>query len=429
MRAMAEPFPIAAWEDAPLVLLSCPGPLRRHHAAIVPAAQLALPQVLLGYEAQLAAFAAAMPASPTLLFTPLPELFSGPESLVAFAPHLPAGGDLRRAVHCRFGSARVARVMKPARNAVVMAEQVGAPPLTTSAHPLASGRVVPAAVRRGLAFAPPRVPLTTTAGRAVRTTVLPPAWLTADLARARQRAEPVRAESPGLDLVSFAEFSSGPWASGPVRATSPHLRAAMRDAARTGGGFVLLPWNLDDPGSVVPELLIRLAAVQDPRRPALRPCVLPFNYPGQIGLMRRLIQRVRNAAAEPAPLLANLFVARLSRLAGLPLLLRLASIAWVDGNDPEHDWTVRRLHACGIATILLDTGLAEADGRRVVADETIWVEAETRWGLLHCRSRLPSRRALPALLAETEACRAALAQPARRPARPARTGASLRLDG
>ena len=81
---MARPSFFRAWDDAPAFLLSCPGPLRHHHAAVQPIAQLSLPQCLLGSEAQLLAFAAAQPdLAPRLFFVPLPEMFASPASLDA----------------------------------------------------------------------------------------------------------------------------------------------------------------------------------------------------------------------------------------------------------------------------------------------------------------------------------------------------------
>lgn len=398
---MATPHPLRAWEDAPAIILSCPGPLRPHKAAITPVAELALPQCLLGYEAQLVAFAAAFPAlGARMLFTPLPEMFSAPESLAALAPHLV--GSSEPPVHLRFGSARAARIFKPARNGAVIAEDTAEAPVTTSLHPFASGHVLPAAMRRAFIYTAEAAPLVNTRGETVPLTLLPPACINADILRARAEPRAPDPQHPGLDLVSFAEFDSALWAAGPVRARSAHLPQVLREGQITGTPFVLLPWNLDAPGSIVPELLIRLVELQDPRRPLTRPLVLPYNYPGRLGLMRRLITRVRNAASDPEAVLRQIFVARLTRLESIPVLLRLAATAWVDGNDPESAWTLRRLRAAGIATILLDSGRAPPDaGTRIAAEEEIWIAAETRWGQLHFHAHIPARRDILRLLAET----------------------------
>jgi len=202
--------------------------------------------------------------------------------------------------------------------------------------------------------------------------VLPAGHAGADLAA-------VRADPLGLDLVSLEAFDSDAWAAGPLAACRP----APRDA-------VLVPWNLAHFGSIVPDLLIRLATLWQPgtRLPSL--VVLPFNYLGQTGLLRRLIARLREASREAAALLSQIFFGRVTRLGGLAPLRKLGRVGWVDGNDPESWWTMARLQACRFESILIDPADAE---------EVIWVEADTRYGALTFEARLPSLRALPRLLA------------------------------
>ena len=147
----------------------------------------------------------------------------------------------------------------------------------------------------------------------------------------------------------------------------------------------LLPWNLNHAGTAVLTLIERTLNLQNETHPALRLLVLPFNYPGQTGLIRRMIRHVRTTAEGGAH---SVFVGRLSSLASLPALRRLSRIAWVDGNDPEQDWTIRRLTACGIGPMLLP------------ADDALTVSAETRFGLLHFNSKLPSVRTLRKIIEE-----------------------------
>jgi hypothetical protein len=78
-------------------------------------------------------------------------------------------------------------------------------------------------------------------------------------------------------------------------------------------------------------------------------------------------------------------------------------VAWVDGNDPEFDWTTRRLAACGIAPVLLAAG-PDRLGRQVVrvpADDALTITTDTRFGLLHFHTHLPSLRALREVMAAT----------------------------
>ena len=403
---------LPAWGNASAVVLSCPGPLRRHTAALIPVAELSLPQVLLGAESQLLAFAAAATGfGARMFFAPLPEMFPDAGAVRAAWRRLggqdaegqEAGGQRGRLVHLRFGGARSARVLKGVRNGCVLAEQGAAAPLTASHHPFASGAVLPAAVQRVFGYGQDMPRLQTVLGAPIPASRLPAACLAADLACFQAGAVGADDAGQGLDIVSLAEFRSFAWAAGPVRGRGrPGEAAGDRRPS-----LVLVPWNMDHPGSIVPHLLERLArlyasAPPAGQKPMPQLVLLPFNYVGQTGIIRRLIGRLRDAAHEPAAFLSAIHLARTGSLGGVASLARVSRCAWVDGNDPEHWWTLARLSACGIAPVLIDPGAHPAhDVARVVADEAIWVEAETRCGTLTFPARLPSFRALPGLLAQS----------------------------
>jgi hypothetical protein len=423
---------LRAWDDAPAIILSCPGPLRRHHAAVQPVSQLALPQCLLGGEAQLQAFAAGQTdLRARMFFAPMPELFSGPDSLRALMAAIglrgeghataaraarpsgsPASGD--RIVHLRFGGTRSARVLKDARNGLVLAENHTNPPITASQHPFADGLTLPAQFRRLFTYDRGVARPATIEGTAVPVTRLPPNSFLADLtpggrAKSVSRAHDIAAPD-GLEVISLAEFRSALWAAGPVRARSPNLAASVAAAASDGAPFVILPWNLDHPGSAVPALVERTLRLQSPGAPTVRLLVLPFNYPGQTGLIRRLIRLVRETADAGEHALPDVFIGRLTHLRALPSLVALAPVAWVDGNDPEATWSAQRLSGCGIKPILLaaDGGAPLPGIAAVAADDALTISAETRFGLLHFRAQLPSLRALRQVVPLT---RAMAAQP------------------
>ncbi len=414
---------LPGWETVSAAILSCPGPLRRHTASLVPLGELALPQVLLGSESQLLAFAAAASGlSGRLFFAPMPEMFPGRPSVraaLAGAGGAARGGGLARPVHLRFGSVRAARVLKGVRNACVVAEAGGAAPLTASHHPFASGMVLPAAIRRLFVYGPSERPRVI-GGQAIPASLLPASCVTADIpADMATRRSHRQGADAGLDLISLSEFRSLAWAAGPVRARMGRLMAGVGYAP-----VVLLPWNMDHPGSIVPALLARLARLHAPDGAAgaalvPRIVLLPFNYVGQTGIIRQLISSVREAAHTPDGALANIFLARTGTMDAVALLRSLATCAWVDGNDPEHWWTLARLQACGVETILIDPSHAAAPGVRLHADEAVWVEAETRCGTLTFPAWLPSLRALPDLLRMT-ARRPAAPAPRPRSRRPAR---------
>ena len=366
---------------------------------------LSLPQCLLGGEAQLQAFAAsATDLAPRLFFAPMPELFSTPQSMQAL--QLATGGHVSsqtpRPVHLRFGGTRSARIMKDARNGLVLAEDHAAPPISASQHPFANGLTLPVQMRRLFTYDPAVARPVILGGATIPVTQLPRDSTSADLKAASAEAA-VGDASDGLEVVSLSEFRSSAWASGPVRARSPHLREA-RDAGGIGGvPFVLLPWNLDHPGSAVPALVERALRLQPPGAPTLRLVLMPFNYPGQTGLIRRLIRQAREAAMAGDKSLSQIFIGRLTHLRALRDLLALANVAWIDGNDPEAAWTVRRLSACGITPILLGTpgGTLPAATAIVPANDTLTVIADTRFGQLHFRSHVPSLRELHDLLPMT----------------------------
>jgi len=352
---------------------------------MLPISQMKLPQCLLGSEAQLSAFAAALPpeTAARCVFAPLPEIFADPRSLAcAWAGCGMQPPPTEAVLHLRFGSVRTARLLKGARNAAVVAEMVREHPLATSGHPFASGLHLPAAMERILAYAPLKTPPVRTDGSAIPLDLLPPACLAADIAP--PRVKPPRRKpgsAAGLDMVSFAAFDSGAWAAGPVSGLPP-----QRDVP-----LVLLPWNLDHPGSIVPDLLARLARLQNASAPWVRVMVLPFNYLGQTGLIRRLIAHVAAAAGDQASL-THIAIGRLTSLSSLPALRALSRTAWVEAGDPEHDWTMARLTAAGFSPKPLAGG-----------EDQIWVEVETRYGTLAYHPKIPSLRELAALLDQTVA--------------------------
>ena len=383
------------WQDASAIILSCPGPLRRHHAAIQPVASLRLPQILLGAESQLLAYADLAGPERTY-FAAFPEMFDTEAGLRAVLP----GIDPARAVHLRFGGVRAARILKGARNGCVLAECADTPPMTTSHHPFADGTVVPAAVQRVFALCPQAIQPRRITGALCPTSPLPDGLL--------HRALPTGAASrsgrpaDGLDIACLADFSSEAWAAG---TPTPKLPPPSET------GCVLVPWNMDHPGSIVPELLDRLARLRTQAVPLPRIVLLPFNYIGQTGIIRDLIARLRAATPVAGAALPGLFIARVRAPPGLATLKRLSTTAWIDGNDPEHWWTLGRLAACAIATLLIDDGasMALSPTARIPAADPLWIEAETRCGLLTFAARLPATRQLPNLLQQT----AALAAPPR----------------
>jgi len=368
--------------------------MRRHTAALLPLHKTTLPQVFLGGESQLLAFATSVPGlAGRLFFAPLPEMFSEPDSLHAAwraAGH--AAPEPGQTVHLRFGSVRDARILKNARNAAVIAEAHSAPPLTASHHPFASGQVLPAATERLFVYGP-RTRRPNPIGKgALPETDLAESAVTADL----DATPPRKPQRAGLDLVRLAKYDAAAWAAGSMTTQdNDGLPAADTRPA------VLLPWNMAHFGSIVPELLKRLATLRRPDAPIPAMVIMPFNYLGLTGIIRSLIADLRAAAAAPDALMNEMFIARVTRLPGLAMLKNLTRTVWIDGNDPESWWTHARFTAGGFEPILIDPGQSQPAPNRFPADEPIRIEADTRFGPLSFDAKLPALRALPHLLATT----------------------------
>jgi hypothetical protein len=386
------------WQDAPALVLSCPGPLRRHAASVLPLDRLALAQVFLGGESQLLAFAAAFPQLRTkMFFAPLPEMFSASAGLRDIWPR--PGRAPRKGtdiIHLRFGSVREARVLKGVRNVAVVAESP-CPAVPESCHPFTAGDMLPAGMEFVLTYAATGASPSARGRGALPKGVLPAACVASDPAA----QAPTGAGMAGLDLVSLQAFNSAAWAAGAV-----HEAGAAAE-----GRCVLIPWNMAQLTSVVPELLARLAAFQDGEAAPPYPVLLPFNNPGQSGMIRALIERLRKTGARPQNLLEHVFLARVSSFGGLAALRRLSARAWVDASDPEAWWTLARLRAAGFAPLVL--GAAGAGLPAFPAVDLLDVERQTRFGPLRFAARLPALRDLPALLA-TAAPSGAPGRPARR---------------
>ncbi len=377
------------------MVLSCPGPVRRHTASLLPLDEAALPQVFLGGESQLLAFAASVPdMAERLFFAPLPEMFGAPASLHAAwraAGRTPPDPD--RIIHLRFGSVRDARILKHARNAAAVAEARSAPPLTASQHPFASGQMLPAATERLFAYGPHTARPHPIGKHPLPETELPRSAVTADLDAAAARKQ-ARTGQSGLDLVRLADYDATAWASGklPIHA-GDSLPTASQHA-------VLLPWNMAHFGSIVPELLKRLATLCRPDAALPAIILMPFNYLGLTGTIRALIADLRAAAEAPKTLLSEMFLARVTRLTALATLKNLSRTVWIDGNDPEAWWTLARFTASGFDPIVIDPG-------RFLADEPIRIAADTRYGKLSFDAHIPALRTLGALVAPRPRRRAA----------------------
>jgi hypothetical protein len=356
--------------------------MRRHSTALISLKKLALPQVFLGGESQCLAFSAAS-GTKHMVFAPAPEMFSDPVSLhaawQAVGKKTHATGEL---VHLRFGGVRQSRILKGARNGAVIAEAEMAPPISSSRHPFASGRVLPAAVLRLFVYGTSSLRPASIGGAKLPAADLPKNYITADLEAAAGQI-PARGRGfGGIDLVCLAEYEAGAWAAGQVGKP-----AAMPGSVQP---MIILPWNMAHFGSIVPELLRRLATFHRPGAPFPAVVLMPFNDPGMSGMIGDLRKTIGKAAESPGEVLQTIFLVRVTHLRGLAWLKTLSRTVWVDGNDPESWWTMARFTAAGFDPVALP------------ADEPIRIEADTPFGTLHFDTKIPALRMLPHLLASLQ---------------------------
>lgn len=455
------PDPLAAIGRAKLLLLSAPWLGAGHSACAVPVGSLGPFQCLLGTEAQLAAFVAALGnrAAPILVL-PAPELFQAPESFAALRrlAGAMAGGNGAGsngagkneagtseagtmalpggALHLRFGPARTVRLLKGARTVAVLAEQPAVPPVALGEHPFGGG-LLPAGTAAALLYAAPaavhavaprRFDRRTADGAALPWSVLPDRFVTADLPDP-QASAPDEALPPGLQLQSLAAFDPN-WPdpdpdTDPAGGSCPDFAAATTasgPAGASGPAAVLLPWNLDHPGSIVPDLLRKLVRLGSGQPGGCIPVLLPFNG-GSAGLEAvataarawRAGSSVPGPTGHPAslrpgpmppplvapPLAAPAFVIRVTAIEAAAGLRHRIPFAWLDGGDPEHGWTLRRLAALGLRTVTLrPPGLPPA-GLDVTADERLPLTVRDAAGPRLYRSAAVTARRLPALMAIT----------------------------
>ena len=207
--------------------------------------------------------------------------------------------------------------------------------------------------------------------------------------------KPIRGRD-SLDCVTLADFASDLWAAGSCGEACPEHRRQGRRLWQRASAV--------EPG----RLRQHCSGIAQTHRqpvhagaPVPAPIVLPFNYLGQTGILRRFITDLRNAAFDPKTILHDIRLARVTRLSGLAALKKLSATAWVDGNDPEHRWTLARLGASGFKPILLDPGVPQPGALSHPAEEPIRVESDTRYGTLCFDARIPSLRSLHSLLALT----------------------------
>jgi hypothetical protein len=393
-NSQTEILPIAL-SDASAIVASAPLATEPYGAAIVSALQYDVDQVLFGFEAQLRAFAHALRRHHRqLALAPLPELFASPRSLAAIAAD---GRGTAPIVHLRFGPMHHARVLKGVRNIMVCADAPRHLPADGAVHPFGGGRRLPAPFATVFRYA----------GRqdAAADLVLADAFLDADIAsEALAPADgvapiPSYAAIAGLHIRSFAEVLRDPERTPPRPADALDWRAALAGEGGTRARL-MLPWNLANPASLVPDLVRKLSRRASDRESGWRLVVFPFNAtPVSGGMIAELAAATREQVGRQTDVLRGLFVARLRDLRDAHRLRTLFPLAWLEEDDAESVWTGRRLARLGIRVGLLGAPSPDiAHDLAVATDEPLRLTVSDSFGDRTYVRRSLSARQIAALL-------------------------------
>lgn len=393
--------------------------------AIVTIGEVPFRQVLFGWEAGLRAFATALARrGETLYITPAPEIFSrgtGRQQIYTIA-----GEDEERPLlHLRFGPPVMARVLRPATNWHVLLDSRLALPLVRGDHPLGSGDTLPQSVDAVCSFEPPLAPLHRLRGEALPILPLDLSFATLDLEAELSPVLPRRLSlncglgpESGLIVQSFAEFDAGSWQEEvpplPRRFSDWRGVVALERLVRREGArrwlFVLLPWNVSYPASIVPDLLLKFARSASLSAYDCRLVVFPYNETSDSGgALASFVAEMRKLAQDHPNELRHHFLARYRGGAALGLLSSLVDIAWLEAGSPDFTWTAHRLAAAGIPHIAIGTTPAfpplEASCAAVPGDETLDINTDDSWGRRHFQSASLSENALHDLFRESFAYR------------------------
>jgi len=400
-----------------LFVLSAPAPDQRWEGALAPSSAYAGLQSLLGWDAQLKSFATALQQAGARCYaTPAPELFFTRTALEVLAPRIGVTADqLSRAVHIRFGPARFGRVLRGMPNLLANAEASGREILATGNHPFRGHNVAPHAIAEILDLSDRTKPLFRPNGSAIPRHAAPLSLIGADLP-----ASPPPTQSPigiadfaGLEITTLAEFNADDWSDGKPAGPSTQLRrmilefnAAAENRARP---VILLPWNLANAATCVPDLVMKFTTMVHPRERAPYLVLLPFNATRPaatilwplIDLMRHQIDSAarkaedRGDSAQSGP-----SIARVSSLTAIAGLRRMAAVAWIDGDDPEAEWTRVRFAACAIPALTLSSGQDRLEqGHFAVMTKSAMVEVRDELGQRFCGASTITLRGMERILA------------------------------
>jgi hypothetical protein len=398
-----------------LFVLSTVAPSQTWDSVLVPVEAYHGQQCLLGWDAQLKSFGAMLQRlGLPCLVTPAPELFFTP---AAFRVAAESAGislpSLENAVHVRFGGGRFGRVLRGMPNLIATAEAGWKGVLAPGAHPFRGQNTGPHAMRAMLDLSGDAGPLMRPDGSEIERIAVPGCVVGADVPVVELTPRPLsQADFAGLEIAALAEFGAPDSAGLQARRLVLEFNAGGLGLERR---LVLLPWNLANPASCVPDLAVKTMRAFAGTEDECHLVLLPFNAQRELaaplveGMKRDLAAMLPNPVdfAPPRPLPAGLMLGQVLDFTGVATLRRMGAVAWVDGADPEAAWTEARLAACGIPVVRVPAGAEKTfsevrdefgqrffEGRAVAARDVTEMAFKTR----------ALTAVVPSLSFETDAC-------------------------
>jgi hypothetical protein len=340
-------------------------------------------QALLGWAAQMRSFGTIMTRLKIPCFvTPAPEMFFTDTTWTVLARTLGLPPKhFASAVHLRFSAGRHARILRGIPNYLASAETAATGVLPTGGHPFRDQNTAPHALAGMLDLTGSAGPLHRPDGTDILRVPIPPGLLTADIPPETLSPAPLTpADFAGLEIISLADAASTTWPLPRAAGPSMHIRRLLLEfQANADKPFLLLPWNLANPASCIPDVVTKLARTLSTGTHAANLLLLPFNATSASLLVPAVAKIRANIGETDEAALSHLFLGAVTDLTVIPLLRRLQPVAWIDGLDPEAAWTEARLNACAIPTLTLRYALTEPTmteitdefGQRFVAGFTL----------------------------------------------------------
>ncbi len=370
-------------------------------------------QPLLGFDAQMAGFAAHTIGQNKRVFClAAPEILSAAMLRSSVVSTDAAKHEREHITHFRFGPVRAPRLLKGAANVAIIAE-IQKPTISLGQHPFASGKVVPNDIALICVYQPCGDVFTRVNGQAATATNLPNHLSFIDLPPETNIAVVLPPHAnlaigmPAL-VQSCVDFDISAWqrSKSKVMAHEGADDSISQLLASCRRPIILVPWNLAHSCSPLPSLFekAQLLAIQD--RFPVTLLVLPYNdvpwgLPDLVNTIAAC-SRLRSAAPNHPHVL--LFGRGKTLDAGLALAA-LCDSAWVEQSDPECEWTANRLRRIGMRV----TFIPDAPGENATldsdftSDQIEWRQRLSPFGRLAWRSETLSIRRLAQLAATVAA--------------------------